>query len=295
MSYDLYFDREEELTKEAFFAYFEKRPRFKLSEREALYQSVATGVHFMFSFFGEARQGTGESRAQASFNLNFCRPRSFGAEASIVLKSFVEHFGFAVRDPQAEYHGRFSKDRFLDSWNRGNEMICRTLLNQPNNREKLLTRPTSELEGIWRWNYRCGRIQADLGSTILVATIAWMKIDGVLYSCSMWPDGIATLLPATEKIFIPRSVIPREIAQPQVKAGPLKDVCIIDPGVLDEYLPPIEQGDYPLPCRKPDYITRPDKIRNFIDGLTPVLQQVERIPMDRVFDADLLLASREER
>ncbi len=104
----------------------------------------------------------------------------------------------------------------------------------------------------------------------------------------MWSDGSATLIPAVDKIVIPRSVIPRDNLLPGAEPIQLKDVCIVDQATLDQCLPPLEKGSYPLPCRKPDYVKPSEELRRFVSGLPLVLHKVEIVSPDRILDADIV-------
>jgi hypothetical protein len=228
MSYDLQFRREEPLTEAEFFAFFEGRRSYTREHRQVLYRNADTGVCFIFSWNDSSGV---EDREKAGFSLAFCRPHFFGREAAIILNGFSKHFGFTVHDRQAEREGTFLAEDFVRVWDQCNRMITPEILRRAGG--KVLSRPRSELESVWICNLARRRIQKELGAAVFVPAIKWLKIDNKLCSVVMWPDGVATLIPAVDKIVVPRSVVPRGNLLPDAEPIQLKDVCIVDQAALD--------------------------------------------------------------
>ena len=288
MSYDLRFNRDEPLTGAEFFGYFEGKRWYQFKNQEVWYQNNDTGVYFSFSWRGDSKD---ENRGfLASFNLNFVRPRFFGLEAAVILKALTAHFGFAVKDNREQKWGAFSTQGFLLNWNHGNEISSKGLLSLSGSSNQALSRPSPQLENIWRWNFRRPRITKELERTVFVPTINWVKVDGELKSMVIWPDGIACLVPAVEKVIIPRSTVPGERSVSRVEPVQIKDICMVDQEALDQCLGPLQQGNYPLPCRRPDYVQPGEKIINFVEGLMPEVKTIVNIRPDKVLDDDLVPA-----
>lgn len=211
MSYDLHFDRVEPLTEAGFFGYFLGRRNYTRQNRQAWYSNEHTGVYFSFRI-SESGQQEAAKPFLASFNISLYRPHFFGLEARPEVDAFIKHFELTVIDPQEKDGERFSAERFLYNWNRSNEFGYTALLNAENALRKIHARPLAELEAIWRWNYEVPRIQAELGGNVFVPLVVWMNIDGVLNSAAVWPDGIATLVPAVEMVIVPRDeMAPRKL------------------------------------------------------------------------------------
>ena len=285
MNYDLYFDRREPLTEEEFFAYFDGRRNYKRENRQAWYQNERTGVYFSFVVPSPGDSEELEKRHQASFNLNLYRPHFFGLEAAPELDAFVKRFGFTVIDPQERDSEVFSIERFLSNWNRSNEFGYKALLNAGQTPRQVQARPSTELEAIWRWNYELPRIQEELGKGVFVPRVVWLNIEGVLNSAVIWGDGIATLIPAVEKIVIPRNeMAPKKMFSRQ------RDLCMVEQSQLDRCLAPLETGKYPLPSRVPGYRSPPERVKRFVRGLVPQTRKIEGVPMDRVLNAELVRA-----
>ena len=271
------------MTEEEFFGYFDGRRNYKRENRQAWYQNEHTGVYFSFVV---PRPGDSEElakRHQASFSLNLYRPHFFGLEAAPELDAFVKRFEFTVIDPQERDSEVFSIERFLSNWNRSNEFGYKALLNAGQTPRQVQVRPSSELEAIWRWNYELPRIQDELGNGVFVPRVVWLNIEGVLNSAVVWGDGIATLIPAVEKIVIPRNeMAPKKMFSRQ------RDLCMVEQSWLDQCLAPLETGKYPLPSRAPGYGSPPERVKRFVRGLVPETRKIEGVPMDKVLNAELL-------
>ncbi|MBV8216719.1 MAG: hypothetical protein JOZ08_26165 [Verrucomicrobia bacterium] len=283
MSYDLYFGRGKPLTETEFFSYFLGRRNYTRQNRQAWYSNDHTGVYFNFLISDPNDLQDAEKPRLASFNINLYRPHFFGLEAGPELDAFIEHFELTVIDPQEKERERFSVERFLSNWNQANEFGYKASLNLGRSPAEVHVRPSTELEAIWRWNYEVPRIQTELGQNVFVPRIVWINADGDLNSAAVWPDGIATLVPAVEKIIVPRNkMAPRNLLSRQ------KDMCFIDQSLLDQCLAPLEAGRYPLPCRTPAYLSPPKNVDRFVRALTPERRKMEGVSMDKVLDAEIV-------
>ena len=286
MSYDLFFDRVKPLAAEEFFAYFTGRRNYKIQNRQAWYQNDQTGVYFSFLAADPEKRGETEERSQPSFNMNLCRPHFFGLEAEPELSAFIRHFEVTVRDPQAKSPGPFAVEMFVSNWNSSNEFGYKALLASREALTKVRARPSAELEAIWRWNYGLPRIQAELGTGTFVPRIVWMNVEGVLNSAAVWPDGIATLIPAVELLIIPRD----QLAPRNLLWSRQKDLCLADQSALDQCLAPLQAGRYPLPCRTPAYLRPTEDVKRFVRGLSAEKRKMEGVAMDQVLNLEMVPA-----
>lgn len=286
MSYDLQFDRVEPLTETEFFGYFLGRCNYTRQNRQAWYSNEGTGVYFSFLIAGPSDQQESGKPFLGSFKINLYRPHFFGLEAAPEVVAFTEHFELTVTDPQEKDGETFSGERFLNNWFRSNLFGHKALLNAEKTLAKINARPSAQLEAIWRWNYEVPRIQAELGENVFVPSIIWISISDGLNSAAVWPDGIATLIPAVEMI-----IIPRDAMAPTTLRSREKGLCLIEQRALDECLAPMKVEKYPLPCRIPSYLSPPEQVEQFVRRLLPEQRQINRISMDQVLDAETVAAA----
>ncbi|MEZ5943637.1 MAG: hypothetical protein R3C18_19760 [Planctomycetaceae bacterium] len=198
MSYDLFLGSPDRpLTSEQFMSFFEGRPHYDVSEQQAVYENETTGVYFCFDFSPE--DGT------VAFNLNYFRPHFFGLEAAPEVAAFVEAFDLDIHDPQHEgmEDGPFSVEGFLQGWNTGNRFGYRAILTS-HPPEDTHVYPTTDLERIWRWNYRLDRLQEQEGEMLFVPRYMFITKDGVTRSMVVWPDAIPILIPQADFVYILR-------------------------------------------------------------------------------------------
>lgn len=204
MSYDLYFiprTGSQPPTGDDFVAYFQSRPLYASRDGQAWYSNEDTGVYFSFEL-AEADPET--PAAWASFNLNFNRPHFFALEALPEVEAFVHAFGSMVDDPQIDGmgEGEFDSEKFLVGWSRGNAVACKTLGSGVTPH----TRPTVELEAMWRWNLGRAAVQAAAGESIFVASFMFIEADRGVKSAVVWSDEIPVLLPRADSVVLYRDV-----------------------------------------------------------------------------------------
>lgn len=286
MSYDLYFTGER-ISKAEFIEYFQRREGYEIQNDEACYSNRDTGVYFSF---GYAEEDTAEDPDRdtipyfASFNQNYYRPHFFALEAEPELTAFINNFGCSVDDPQGGIaDGRYSPDGFINGWNHGNKSTYSVILRSAQAAAQIYPRPTAELEAIWRWNYSLDRIYDSLGMDIFVPRIMFAIVDGSLKSMCVWPDAIATLIPNTDIVYIPRS----EIGSNQQVQTQVNDNCIIDRSMLDGVLADFDPS-FPLPARNPAVESLPESIRDFIRNLHPFSGEIVGVSLDNVLNAEYI-------
>lgn len=283
MSYDLYFNRSAEVTLEEFKVFFANIPHCKAEGTQAVYQNEATGVYFLFEL-ATAPEEDGPAY-KVGFNLNYYRPHFFGLEAAPVLKAVVDGFGFEIHDPQNSGmgDGPFSEEGFLRGWNAGNVFGYRAILRTDPQPSEPHSRPTAELEAIWRWNFEKESVQQKLGESVFVPRIFWVILDGKLKSAAVWPDGIAELVPVVDLYFIEREQLaPRRFFTKK------KDSCLAHRRDLEAVFGPFQLNGYSLPCHMFDQQLPSKKVKRFVEGLRTPAQKPNGIAMDQVLNRELV-------
>lgn len=177
MSYDLYFNKEEEPTLEEFSEYFEKRVHYKMQGTQALYENQDTGVYFYFDY-NQSR----EDDHFGSFNINFFRPHIFGLEAEPEISSFISHFDAAIYDPQSNgtKDGSYSRKRFLKGYNEGNKFSYKAFLQQTGGKlteNNYFVKPTEYIESLWKWNYNRNDLQQEQENDIFIPKLFTLEMD----------------------------------------------------------------------------------------------------------------------
>lgn len=115
-----------------------------------------------------------------------------------------------------------------------------------------------------------------------------LNVGGEAKSSVVWGDGIPTLLPKADIVFVYRD----ELAPKPLFGRRTKDHCLISHSQLDGVLEPFEDKGYPLPVRTPAYIETPKAVNMFVRKLPKYTGPLEKIPMDRVLSRELFEMSR---
>lgn len=282
MSYDLFFKpRTGEITAEAFEAYFNGRPHYKMDGSQAWYENKDTRAYFVFEFQGDDGEDDIESFPVA-LNINFFRPSFFGLEAEPEVAAFVRAFDMTVSDPQTDGmgDGEYNSELFLSGWNHGNEFGYQAILKDPVNRQQV-TLPSATILDAWSWNRRRNELQDELGDTKFVPLIMFLDIEGQLTTAAVWPEGIPIAVPDVEYFLIPR----RELA-PKRFFKRVEDQTIAS---RHELLPVFTQhgaarsdGTIVL-----DYVHAPKEIRKFVESLSRDERKISGVPADSVLDREL--------
>jgi hypothetical protein len=291
VSYDLYFNRPD-ISRGAFHTYFNGRPRFQMKGDQAWYENEKTSVYFYFEWLQDDAVQTGseerveeevgpENDAFAFFNLNYYRPHFFGLEAEPEVRAFVEHFSCAIYDPQTAGmgDGAYSRSGFLAGWNQGNRFAYSAILGSENSPEAVHTKPTQELEAIWTWNSSIDEIYDQLQLDIFVPRIFYALVEGKLCSVALWPDGIPTLVPEVDFVYVGRQKL--SLGGPNQP----KDYCLVVQRDLDGVLSDLEDG-FPLRARNPRHETTPANVEAFVRKLQSFQGSIQRIGLDSVLNAE---------
>lgn len=295
MSYDLFFTLPAAVTQDDIEAYFRQRRHYKV-DGGATYENADTGVYFSFVMDeGEVSvdQGNDGPQRRIAFNLNYFRPHIFGLEAEPEVSAFVDRFNPAIEDPQVQgmASGPYSSEAFLRGWNCGNEVAYQSIIESHGKANTFLTMPEAAIEGIWRWNRAVPKMQAAHGESIFVPKIMMLNVGGEAKSAVVWGDGIASVLPQVDIVFVYRD----ELAPKPLFGQRTKDHCLITHSHLDGVLEPLSEKGYPLPVRTPMYAeTTPPAIAKFVRKLPKHTGSLEikSVTMDRVLSRELFEKSR---
>lgn len=277
MSYDLYFTSPS-ISLEEFENYFSKNPLYEVNNGQAFYQNEATGVYFFFNHEGESKEDY-DYNVEVSFNLNYLRPHFFSLEAANEIQRFVSYFNCEIEDPQIDGmdNNLFSIEGFLEGWNRGNKFAVKSPLSQT---DKTNLISTDKLDMAWNWNFSIQKKNETLGQGIFIPKIIFLKVDGVLGTCAVWPDAIPTFVPNVDFLHIPR-----EACAPR-KTG--RDSCLLQnrdfPDFFSDYLD--KNSDFKA-FKLPNPKT-PKFIKKYISSLKPFSGEIKGIAVDSVINKELM-------
>lgn len=286
MSYDLFFTLPADIAQDDVEEYFRQRKHYR-GDGGATYENPDTGVYFSFAVDeGEVRveQSTAQQQ-RIAFNLNYFRPHIFGLEAEPEVSAFVERFNPVIEDPQVQgmANGPYSSEAFLRGWNYGNEVAYGSIIESHGKSNTFLTMPEAAIEGAWRWNRAVPKMQAAHGESVFVPKIMMLNVGGQAKSSVVWGDGIPTLLPEVDIVFVYR----QQLAPKPLFGQRTKDHCLVTHSQLDGVLEPLSEKGYPLPVRTPAYVETPPVVSKFVRKLPKYTGPLERVTMDRVFSREL--------
>ncbi|WP_254700271.1 hypothetical protein [Trinickia violacea] len=222
--------------------------------------------------------------------MNYFRPHIVGLEAEPEVSAFIDRFNPVIEDPQVHgmATGPYSADGFFRGWNYGNEVAYRSLIESHGKANAFLTMSEATLEGAWRWNRVVSQMQSALGQSVFVPKIMMLNIAGEVKSSVVWGDGIPTLLPEVDVVFVFRD----ELAPKPLFGQRVKDHCLITHDNLNGVLEPLADKGHPLRVRIPTYVDPPKNVRNFVRKLPKYSGPLERVTMDRVLSRELFEQSR---
>ncbi|MGL4553468.1 MAG: hypothetical protein ACRC33_20060 [Gemmataceae bacterium] len=294
MSYDLnlYPRPGTALTADSFRAYFADAERITLDGDQADYSNDDTGVYFSLTFSepeGSDEKGKAEDAGgpHVWLNVNFCRPRSFGREASSVLTGITDGLSLRIHGEDGEQIDDPDDigEEMLRQWNAGNDWACRALLAMKGT-DPVYRLPATLLRGCWVWSYQKLPHLYEDDIDVFVPAILFLKRGGELKTCAVWPNLIPTAVPKVDLVYVMRNEMP------EGKQGRRTKPALVSWDELRAALPAFAVDDQgPLPYILLDYGTAedapPEAVR-FVHGLPAFTDTVERIGADNVFDEDLL-------
>ncbi len=284
MSYDLYFTSPS-ISLDEFESYFSKNPLYELNNGQAFYQNDATGVYFFFSH-GAEDEDDFDFNVEASFNLNFYRPHFFSLEAVAEVEQFVSHFNCEIVDPQNDGmdNSLFSLDGFLKGWNAGNHYAVKSIYSKPDSPNNISLMPTKRLEKIWQWNYSIAEKNSIFGERLFVPRIIFMKVNGMIGTCAVWPDAIPTFLPSVDFLYVPRkNNAPKKLLKKRTE-----DNCLIYKRDFPKFFLDYIVEDSGIEAFKLPNPETPGFIKRYISGLTAFDGQIEGIAIDSVLNQELV-------
>ena len=323
MSYDLLFTCDPPPHREDFLAYFTDRRWYTINGNQAFYQNDDTGVYFSFDYPGDAEEdmldeegeeptdgttlddlddddlelgdvagesaGDEEGSTLVSFNINFFRPHYFGLEAAGELREFVNHFGFAVIDPQGEGMGEgvFSEEGFLRGWNAGNQFGFRAILHQEDSEDftqGVLQLPTEQLQRIWQWNHTRAEHAAEAADAAWVPRIMFLKIEGEPKTCCLWIDAWPVHLPQVDYVLMVRE----QLAVEGVEEGQQGEMCLAPWSEVEPLVERCEPEYLPMPFYRLEYDEPPYQVLATFQAQQITSLDGLGVPNNQVLNAELL-------
>ncbi len=286
MSYDLLFRSRHDCTPindETFLAYFSGRLNYQIQGgRQAWYSNEDTGVYFSFEL-SDATEDPEAEPSDAAFNLNFYRSHIFGLEAEPEVASFVATFNPLIIDPQGSMGGDgYSRENFLNGWNSRNEFGFRAVTDQPDVDPPQFL-PSEAIERFWKWNLARRRLQEQVGESIFVPRIMFLRSTKGVASLVVWEDAIPILLPEVDFVLIMR----HELA-PQRFLRRKKDQALVPWSQVLPALASYKTLGEDLAYRRLDYSAAPSELISWVKNLSAYRGQFNGIPVDQILDRELL-------
>lgn len=219
MSYDLSFavrPGKEAPTREAVLAWLQNRPHWiELGGDSPRYENEATGARISFGFHDGEPEEEDRDRAPFYVYVSDLRPHVFGLEVADEVEALVRAFDVLVKDVQDEERpkGEFSRERFLQSWNKYNDWVHQWRLGQ-SGEDPPPVLPRERLEEVWRWNRGRESVADRLGDDVFVPTVSFFLDGGDVRTYVAWVDGTPARVPQVDRIVTPRrSVAWSDVAQ----------------------------------------------------------------------------------
>ena len=205
MSYDLLLIPDA-FDAKAILAWFAERRHYK----DDLYSNEETGVYFQVNVEEDAEgdeKSEGVNAPYVGFNINYFRPHTFALEAELEIAAFLARFPSRIHDPQRMGDGPYSRAGFLEGWDHGNQIACRTMAKE--GVERPASADPARIEAVWAWNYGRANLQAEAGENLFVPKIVWVApaAGENPEPAITWTFGVATIIPES---LITRVVLVRQ-------------------------------------------------------------------------------------
>lgn len=305
MSYDLFFysSPKEKADPRSLLEYFGRRPNYRIEAHQAIYENPNSGVYFIWDIGirnGDPTKAPvddqdaqldprGEPAAQLI--LNYLRPHIFGLEAEPEVTAFVETFHLPLHDPQVGGmgDGPYSRDGFLNGWNKGNQVAYKTFVADPAFRSggEIHSLPREQINRFWKWNLGVPALQKSLGDSVFVPSIFFLAEGGSVRSFVIWVDAIPAALPEVDLFLIPRE----DLAPRRLWVFKSPDKVLAKPEevypLLEQY-PPVEA---PLRYRLLNYSALPTGLGEYVSSLPAITGKLGGVPVDRVLDEEEISAA----
>lgn len=285
MSYDLYFTSPK-ITLEQFEDYFSDSQRYKVENSQAWYTNEDTGVYFVFEHNDEPPSDEDDIEHSVLFNMNYYRPHYFALEAEPEVSRFIESFNCSIHDYQNSgmENGPYSREGFLRGWNYGNDFGYSAILGSDNAPDVVFSKPSAELEQIWKWNYSKHKMEEDIQEDIFIPRIMFMLVNGELGSVCVWPDGISTLIPAVDFLYVPR----KELAPKKWLRKQKDDFCIVRKKEFSEFLKVYANDLHELPTFKLPSPDTPKEIKDYVKSLNAYDGEIKGVGYDSVLNSEMV-------
>jgi hypothetical protein len=285
VSYDLFFTSPK-ITLEQFENYFSDNPRYEVNNGQAWYTNEDTGVYFLFEHNDEPQSDEDGIDHSVAFNMNYYRPHYFALEAEPEIRRFIESFNCSIHDYQNSGmdNGPYSREGFLRGWNSGNDFGYSAILGRDDAMDVVFSKPSAELEQIWKWNYSKQKMQEDFQEDIFIPRIMFMLVNGKLGSVCVWPDGISTLIPSVDFLYVPR----KELAPKKWYGRRKADFCILSKQDFSEFLQAYTCDQYELPAFKLPSPDTPNEIKDYVKSLKAYDGEIEGVGYDSVLNSEIV-------
>src|SRR5262249_38298399 len=158
---------------------------------EANYENEDTGVYFHLGLTIPRGKKAG-SRPHVWFNMNFCRPRFFGREASSVLTAIACAIPLMIRGEDDEKITDVDDlgEAMLAQWNEGNEWACGAMRSMEGV-TGVYPMPAKALENNWMWTYLRDGFAMGLfsdGIDVFAPSVMYLLHEGRAKSVAIWPN-----------------------------------------------------------------------------------------------------------
>jgi hypothetical protein len=285
MSYDLYLSSLT-ISPEEFNSYFEKRLYYSVSDGQALYSNNDTGVYFTFDYNDELPMDEDDIEYSVAFNMNYFRPHYFALEAEPEVKKFINNFSCTIDDPQmgGMDNDQYSTVGFLRGWNCGNQVGYKAFTERNISMDQVFSKPAEELESIWSWNFHKAERYEKIKEDIFIPSIMFGTLQQKLISFCIWPDGISTLIPEVDYLYIPR----KKLAPKKWFIKTKEDICLLPKDQYSKFLAAYLNDDFELPAYWLPTPNTPAPIGDYVGKLKKCSEEISRVPYDSVLDLELL-------
>jgi len=285
MSYELYLRFRRPLPADRLASYLTSRGRFSSSADGSGYSNPDTGVYFTLQPHGARLPFLGQRVSGLHFEINYGRPSYFAREADIELSALVGEFNARIEDPQMHGMGAgpYGSEGFLRGWMFGNgQFVARRVEDGALHKHYQL--PGHVMSDVWAWNYR-RRDRADmLANAKFVPLINFTAVDGRASLSTVWGEGMPTLLPKVDHVFVGRFVD----GERRFGLASWKEVQ----EVVDRAGISVEQGPLDL-----NYETTPEAIAHWVAEIplvdldsTPLLEPEQLLDEEAVAGTQRILA-----
>jgi hypothetical protein len=217
----------------AFEHYFEKRDCYTVGRGVAQYENADTGVSFAFDCTAAPEVAPGTPKPWARFMVETLRPSFFPEEATREIEPFVKHFEARVLDTPGNAAVPYSPATFLRQWQEASRLEYANALKSSHRSGVALPRmPRRELLSAWQWNYHRRVLQSHEGDGLFVPRIWFLRSDGRMVTCVVWPEAMPARVPQVEYVLFSRGAFaPRSaLREPDVAFVPWDDVSAIIAG-----------------------------------------------------------------